>query len=116
LGAGGEGWGTGAYAEEREFKSECEVLRIHVYHPGWESEEKMTDDEQYAYLGKLVMTKKAVDNASHRLAELSDSLSMEQLWGNTRYMDETQKNVHDALNSLRIDVEWMLEVCENAKV
>jgi hypothetical protein len=76
----------------------------------------MTDDEQYAYLGKLVMTKRSVDNASHRLAELIDSLSMEQLWGNSRFMAETQKNVQDTLNSLRIDVEWMLEVCENAKV
>ena len=76
----------------------------------------MTDDEQYAYLGKVMLTKRSVDATSHRLAELIDSLSMEQLWGNSLFMLEEQKNVHDALNSLRIDVEWMLEVCENAKV
>jgi hypothetical protein len=76
----------------------------------------MTDDEQYAYLGKVMLTKRSVDATSRRLAELIDSLSMEQLWGNSRFMLEEQKNVHDALNSLRIDVEWMLEVCENAKV
>jgi len=72
----------------------------------------MIDESGYAFLGKLTMVQNALYTATGNLASVISALSDEEVLANDNAFNGMRKKAKDALNSIRIDIEWLLETYE----
>lgn len=72
----------------------------------------MIDESGYAFLGKLTMVQNTLYTATGNLASVISALSDEEVLANDNAFNGMRKKAKDALNSIRIDIEWLLETYE----